>query len=74
MEKSCKTCRFGANQIGYRGSIYGFRLAVRANNRVIDYADHGHGCRKDEWAAREKRCLRGWFTEWNQFDPNGAPE
>ena len=66
----CINCNYGANQIGYRGSIYKLKNTIKKkNNKIItiDYINDGHGCRKSEWNKKEDKCLGNNFSEFKEF-------
>ena len=66
----CVNCEFGANQVGYRGSIYKFKMAIKKRDYKIveiNYNNNENGCRRMEWNDKERECLKNNFSKFKEF-------
>jgi hypothetical protein len=66
----CQQCKYGANIMGFRGSMYNFKQAIKkVGNKIIeiDYENGGSGCRKSEDNDKERECLENNFCNFEEF-------
>lgn len=71
MKTKCQTCTFGAMKLGFRGSVYSFKLAIKkVENKIIEinYKKGELGCRMSDDIEKQKECLNNNFNKYENFD------